>query len=329
MADESIKGTGNVRYWQYLNGQEFKQLDKTKTVVVVTCSPLEVHGPHLPVIADNFESEGLTTRAIEMMGERHPEILFLRLPTIYVAADVLPQTGSLMFRSSTIVRVLSDLGRTLARQGFKHIWVSSFHGGPRHFVAIEQAAHNTNKKYGARMVSLFSLLVNRLTEGTPQLSNILGHIKGLTPEDLDGDTHAGAVETSMMLYLLGECVDPCFKELKQMTVDLKLVAEGKPPRAHKPGRSSAFELIRGFKAALKYFEVESYSGKPGISSAEIGKEIVETLAWHCTESLSELWTGKLPLEKCHSPVWPLRRVFLWQWISVLFEKVVGFKNPIF
>ncbi len=329
MTDEYLNAEGNVKYWQNLTGEDFKKIDRTKAVVMVTCSPIEVHGPHLPVITDNFEAEGIAGRTIEMMAEKHPEILFLRLPTIYVAADVLPHTGSLMFKSSTIIRVLSDLGRTLAKQGFKHIWVASFHGGPRHFVPIEVAAHKTNKKYGARMVSLFSLLVNRLTEGTPQLSNILGHIEGLTPEALDGDTHAGVIETSMMLHLLGEYVDERYKQLDKRNIDLKRREEGKPPIAHKPGRSSLPQLLAGFKASMKYFEDETYTGAPNMADAKIGKEILDTLSGHCAEALSELWTGKMRLEDTHSPVWKLRWVFTWRWISSIFEKAVGYKNPIF
>jgi len=329
MTSEYLNSEGNVKYWHYLTGEDFKEIDRTRAVVLVTCSPIEVHGPHLPVIADNLEAEGIAGRTMEIMGEKHPEILVLRLPPIYVAADVVPHAGSLMFRSSTIIRVLSDMGRTLARQGFKHIWVASFHGGPRHFVPIEVAAHRTNKKYGARMVSLFSLLINRLTEGTPQLSDILGHIEGLTPEKLDGDTHAGVIETSMMLYLLGEYVDKRYKRLDRMNVDLKREAEGKPPAAHKPGRSSLPQLMAGFKAALKYFEKETYAGAPETASAEIGSKIIDTLAGHCAEALSELWTGKMRLEDTHSPVWKVRWLFTWRWVSRLFEIAVGYKTPIF
>jgi len=50
MSPENLKGSGNVRYWQYLTGKEFKEIDKSKAVVMVTCSPIEVHGPHLPEI---------------------------------------------------------------------------------------------------------------------------------------------------------------------------------------------------------------------------------------------------------------------------------------
>ncbi len=321
--------TRNVRDWEYLTGRDFQQIDRRTAVVTVTCSPLEVHGPHLPVIADNFEAESITMRVIELLGERHPEIRFLRLPPIYVAADVLPHAGSLMFRASTIVRVLSDLGRTLARQGFMNIWVSNFHGGVRHFVAIEQACHLTNKRYGARMVSLFSVLAKRLTEGTSDLSHVLGHIPGLATADLDGDIHAGVIETSLLLHLLGQHVDPSFKDCPPQTVDSKLAAAGKAPRTGKPGRTSRLQLLRGFAAATKYFETETYAGNPSIASAAIGEQILHVVARHAADTLSELWTGKLSPADCHSPVWPVKWIFLNQTVGRLFEWAVRYKNPIF
>lgn len=324
-----MKENGNVKYWQYLTGKEFKEIDKSKTVVMVTCSPVEVHGPHLPVITDNWEAEGIATWTIGKMSIKHPEILFLRLPPLYVAADVLPQTGSLMFRNSTIIRVLSDLGRTLSKQGFRNIWVASFHGGPRHFVAIEHACHKTNKKYGARMVSLFSLLIRLLTEGTPDLSKVLGNVEGINPDDLVGDTHAGLVETSMMLRLMGNRVDPMYKNLPRQTVDLKLMMDGMGPRAHRVGRSSIFDLMRGFKAALMYFKDQNYSGAPQGASAEIGDRILDVLSSHCVDALSKLWAGEISLEECHSPVWRFRWIFLIPMISRVFEWAVGYKNPIF
>lgn len=322
-------GNTNVRYWHQLTGKEFENINKDRSVVMVTCSPIEVHGPHLPVITDNCEAEGITAKTIEKMGALHPEITFLRLPTLYVACDVLPHTGSLMFRNTTIIRVLSDLGRTLAKQGFRNIWVASFHGGPRHFVSIEQACHKTNKRYGAKMVSLFSLLVKLLTEGTPDLSKVLAGVKGINPEDLVGDTHAGLIETSMMLYLMGNKVDPCFKELPRMTVDLKLISEGKEPCQHRTGRSSIPDLMRGFKASLEYFAKITYSGAPANSSPEIGAQILDILSDRCVEALRRLWRGEISVEDCHSPVWKIRWVFLLPFVSKIFERAIGYKNPIF
>lgn len=319
----------NVRNWHEMTGSEFKKLDPSKVVVTVACSPMEVHGPHLPVVTDSIEAETLTARTMELLAERHPEITFLRLLPIYVAADVLPHRGSLMFRNSTIVRVMTDLGRTLCKQGFKDIWVSNFHGGPRHFVAIEQACHLTNKRYGGRMISIFSLLAKQLTEGTSNLSNVLGQIPGLTPEDLDGDSHGGAIETSMLLHIMGDRVDSGYHQLAQRTVDIKLQEQGQPPRAAKPGKAAIGDLFRGFKASLKYFEEETYAGKPAIASPEIGKQVIDVLAGYSADTLSKVWTRQIRPEECHSPVWKVKWMFLSRTVSRLFERAVHYRNPIF
>ncbi len=318
-----------LREWQHMTGKDFRELDKSRCVVTVACSPLEVHGPHLPVICDNLEADALTMRTLDLLHERHPEIICLRLPPIYTAADVLPHSGSLMFRSSTIVRVLADLGRTLVKQGFPHVWVSSFHGGPRHFVAIEEACHQSNTRYGSKMVSLFSVLAKKLSEGTSNLSQVLGQIPGLTPEILDGDAHGGVIETSLLLHLIGDKVDPIYKQCDRMTVDIKLTQQGKPPKASKPGRASIGKLFQGFKASLKYFEEETYAGIPKIASPEIGKQVLDELAARSVDTLADLWTGKLSPADCHSPVWPLKRIFLSPTISRIFEWSVGYRNPIF
>ncbi|MEM9068573.1 MAG: creatininase family protein, partial [Myxococcota bacterium] len=149
------KTTARVREWKYLTGRDFAEMDRANTVAVVSCSPLEVHGPHLPTITDNQEAEGLTLRIMEILCERYADIQFVHLPPVYVACDVLPHPGSVMFRPSTCRAVVQDMGRSLVRQGFRHIWMGSFHGGPRHFLGMEAAADHVNRKYGGKMVSVF------------------------------------------------------------------------------------------------------------------------------------------------------------------------------
>lgn len=328
MEELPIKEKGNVKYWRYLTHKDFQSMDRSKAVVTVVCSPMEVHGPHLPVTADNTEADAITKRTIELLHEKHPEILVLMLPSLYVATDVVPQPGSLYFRSSTITAVLTDLGQTLARQGFRHIWITSFHGSPRHFLAIEKACHITNKNYGTCMISLFSLLVKRLTGGSADLSEVL-KLDGITKEDLAGDTHGGLIETSMMLHLLGEYVDPCWKDLPHSTVDIKMEKEGREPIGDDLDKLPVTQIFAKFKEALKYFDTETYSGKPGISSAEIGKQIIDTLAGYGAEETSKLWTGELKPEDCHSPLWKRQRMFLSPWFGKVFEKIIGYKPRIF
>src|SRR5262245_30074459 len=121
--------------WETLTKRKFDQLDRGSCVVLVTCSPLEVHGPHLPFGADALEGQRLSHRMLHFLPDRHRGRTFLQLPFIYAATDTLPHPGSLFFRPTTTIAVLEDLGNTLAAQGFKDIIVSNFHGSPRHFLA--------------------------------------------------------------------------------------------------------------------------------------------------------------------------------------------------
>jgi len=323
--DYEAQGTGaRVREWQYLTGADFAAMDRARTVVTVSCSPLEVHGPHLPVIADNHEAEGITLRALELLSERDPDIEFLHLPPIYVATDVVPQPGSLAFRGSTIRAVLEDLGRSLAKQGFRHVWVGSFHGGPRHFVNIEQACANVNRDHGIRMVSVFSLLIAKLTDGSTSLESVLGELEGTSTDKLRGDTHGGAVETSLLLHLLGDRVRD-HRALPQRTVDKDLEARNAPPL----NDESLLGIVRGFREKLRYFTRESYAGDPAHATPELGAKMLEVLAGHAADALHSLWEERLDPADCHSPLWKLRWVFTVPAIGAAFERAIGYRSQVF
>lgn len=168
-----------VLRWETLTKSAFDRLDRGRCVVLVTCSPLEVHGPHLPLGADALEGDGLAERLLRFLPERHRSRTFLRLPFVYAATDVVPQPGSLFFRPGTTMAFLEDLGASLAAQGFRDVLVSNFHGGPRHFVALEQACERVSRRRAIRMVSVFSLVLKRLAgKGGETLEGLLGSIPG-------------------------------------------------------------------------------------------------------------------------------------------------------
>ncbi len=314
--------------WHLLTSTELDALDRARTVVWVSASPLEVHGPHLPLGTDFLEAEVVGERALRFLSESHPELTFVHLPPIYVASDVVPRPGSVRFRSSTITRVMSDLGRSLAKQGFRDIWVFSFHGGPRHFVPLEMAADHVNRRYGARMVSAFSLLTKRLTGGSSDLADILAPVTGLPVEALRGDSHAGAVETSMMLHTLGQYVDAGYGALGRRTVSQKMRESGHepPPEDRKP---TLLELIRSLLFKLKYFEDDTYAGNPSLATAERGEAIIDELARLAAEALDELCTGRLRPDQCHSPLWPVRHLVVNETFGWLLERAVNYRERVF
>ena len=315
--------------WEALTKSAFDAIDRSRAVVLLTCSPLEVHGPHLPMGADALEGEGLAERMLRFLPDHHQDRVFLKLPFIYAATDTVPQPGSLYFQPSTTMTVLEDLGRTLAAQGFEHVLVSNFHGSPRHFVAIEQACRRVQRRHGLKMVSIFSLMIARLTEGTSNLDDVLGDVPGVHKPDLRGDTHGGLVETSQLLALHGEWVDPDYKELPQVTVETWLASQGKDriERSHK--LSQILNLLRGSRDGMSFFKEISYSGAPAGASAELGERFLDLLGEKAGEAVGELLDGKIGPEDCHSPAWPLRFLFLNPLMIRLSNWYVGLRpNPI-
>lgn len=315
--------------WETLTKRRFDQLDRAETVVVLTCSPMEVHGPHLPLGADALEGQGLIERTLRFLPERHRGRTFVGLPLVYTATDVVPQPGSLHFRPSTTVRVLSDLGRTLAAQGFRHVWISNFHGGPRHFLSIERACQRVHRRFGLGMVSIFSLMIARLTHGSAEAGDVLAGVPGVRKEDLEGDTHGGLLETSQLLALCGQWVDPEYKSLPRRTPDLWLEERGE--RRTEVGRGDPrrfLEMMRSFRAGVRFFEKETYSGAPAGASPELGEAFLDVFAGHTAEACGELLDGRIGPEQCHSPLWRWRFLFLNPAVIRLGNRLVGLRNPL-
>jgi creatinine amidohydrolase len=304
----------DVLRWETLTKRQFDTIERREAVVLVTCSPLEVHGPHLPLGADALEGEGLSERTLRHLPERHRGRTFLKLPFVYAATDTVPQAGSLTFRPSTTIRVLEDLGRSLAAQGFRNVFVSNFHGSPRHFLAIETACHRVARACDIRMVPIFSLMLTRLDNGGgSELGDVLGHVPGVEREQLDGDTHGGLVETSQLLALHPDWVDPDYKGLPRRTVKLWRSERGEAPA---PGRGRIARIraaLNDFRAGIRFFSEETYSGAPAEASPELGEQILDLLAGRTAEAITEILDGSLPRDQWHSPFWKLRHVFVHPW----------------
>jgi creatinine amidohydrolase len=307
-----------------LTKRKFDQLDRAQSIVLVTCSPLEVHGPHLPMGADAFEGDGLSRRMLKFLPERYRSRPFLQLPFIYAATDPLPHPGSIFFHPSTTQAVLRDLGRSLAAQGFRTILVSNFHGGPRHFLAIENACAKVSRERDIRMVCIFSVLLNRLSGGSAEIYDALGGLPGLNREDLIGDTHGGLVETARLLALHPEWVERDYAALPRRTVAGWLAEQGEPPPAIEAGKPAGIlTMVKVFHGGLRFFRAETYAGTPGAASPELGERILDALAEKAAEAVTEILDGTLPPAQWHSPLWKQRFWFINPLMVRFFNRVLG------
>ncbi|MFK7926883.1 MAG: creatininase family protein [Myxococcota bacterium] len=297
--------------WRLLTGKAIDALDRDRTIIVGSVSPLEVHGPHLPVITDIAEAEGLLHAALAKVHLQEPDLVFVRLPPLWLASDVLPMTGSIAFRPSTLRRAVQDLGNSLAAQGFNHVWLSSFHGGPRHFLALEDALHRVNRRHNTQMLSVFSLLLGKLTEGgSHELDSVLGSIPGANAEAMKGDIHGGYIETSMMLHLYGEYVQ-AHQDLEPCTLGSWRQSQGKAAKPASP--------VEGFQDSFHYFRENTYAGSPAGASAELGAKFIDTLAEHTAAALIDVRRGAASATAAKSPLFAWRKVLLTPCLGWAFE----------
>lgn len=199
------------------------KLDRERAVVIFAVSPLEEHGPHLPVGTDVFHAEFFNQELAKRILERKPGWTVVLGPSLPIGASAFEHAGTLLVRARTVRNATLDYGAALARQGFRYILVNNGHAGPRHVVALEEAAAVVSRRFGVRMLSVSGPILWKFLRGgfNDRLEFLLG--RPLTPaerEAMRGDSHGGLWETSLLLRARPELVAPEFKELPQVCFPL-------------------------------------------------------------------------------------------------------------
>ena len=190
---------------------DIKDLEREKTIFLMAVSPVEAHGPHLPVGTDVFIAEELQRRYAESLQQEFPRHTLVRFPPLFMGADALPVQGSLNFPAPLLKKILLSLSRELAGQGFRYLFLSDNHGGPRHQLAIEAAARRAWKKYRFIMVDPFNLIFRMMVEKDPRLLEETGLSPGCCGDD--SDSHAGTNETSLIMALRSQRTSEAYRDI--------------------------------------------------------------------------------------------------------------------
>jgi len=199
----------HIHHLAELNTDQIRSLDRDRTAVLIPGGVLEEHGPYLPCSTDTLASERLTGDLADAIVRR-PGWSVLVFPTIPLGhggangiggKDVFP--GTYTVRATTLRAVFMDLASELGEQGFRWIFYVNFHFPPNeHNTALHQACAYFNDVYPGKMVHLMGLVDFSISDGI------------LTAEDqkVAGiDVHAGAWETSFMLAIHPNLVDPAYE----------------------------------------------------------------------------------------------------------------------
>ncbi len=120
--------------WENLREEEFENaIEKSGGLCILPLGCLEKHGQHLPVGTDYFEAYGIVKEAIL----REPALLFSAGAWLgevscfhaFKEPGKEKYRGCIAIKQETLLTVLSELCREIARNGFKKILIVNGHGG--------------------------------------------------------------------------------------------------------------------------------------------------------------------------------------------------------
>jgi creatinine amidohydrolase len=197
-----------------MNTEQIKALDREKTVVLLPVGILEEHGPYLPSGSDVYITDRRTSDLANALVERPgwTVLIFPLIPLGTGPANTIGRKyvfpGSYTVRPSTLRSIFMDLGTELGEQGFRWIFIVNAHLGLSHNRILNQAGDYFRDTYGGHMVNLAAL-----TYRPPGQSQTRSAEE--QREDA-GPNHAGASETSLLLYFRPELVSPGYKNARPL-----------------------------------------------------------------------------------------------------------------
>jgi creatinine amidohydrolase len=296
-------------HYEELTATQLADLDRERTLALMALSPLEVHGPHLPLGTDVLVALELQKRIVRQATERWPETSFLLLPPAFIGADTVPDAHSIDVDSRAVYHLLMATGRSLAAQGFRHLVLTDNHGGPRHQIAIEKAVRRLYRQHDFCLVAPFNRLYRRMVEGDPRLLADTGTGPGSCGDA--ADSHGGTNETSLMLIAAPGLILPLWKTLPRTAVpdnagprQLLASVAGLVGRLGKERLARDLAHLGSTLGWLAMKPMPTYMGAPAEAKAEAGERMLEAHAAEAIEMLEEVKAGKPPYSE---PVlWGLR-----------------------
>lgn len=166
----------------------FAEGRKTCRTVILPCGAVEEHGSHLPIGTDVFHAVALArevSRAIDV---------WVAPPIHYgLCRSGSEHPGTIGIRGSTLQALVEDILRSFHRQGLRNVLVLSGHAGGTHMAALIDACERMLTEIDDLKIAVLSVLDIGAAVWTDLIE---------TP----GDSHAGEVETSLMLHLHPELV---------------------------------------------------------------------------------------------------------------------------
>lgn len=175
---------------QYENSFDVKEKIVRAQAAILPIGAVEAHGPHLPLGTDNLLAERLAAKLAERTGS-------FVLPTLPYGQvwSLRHFPGSINVSNEALIALLSDIGESLFRQGFRIFIMLNGHLG--NATALKEAARKLAERVPELKVYYFFY---------PGVKDITAQVRESSSSHASY-FHACEIETSYMLYMAGEHVD--------------------------------------------------------------------------------------------------------------------------
>ncbi|MEE8185447.1 MAG: creatininase family protein [Thermodesulfobacteriota bacterium] len=214
---------------------DFKNAIKKTRTVIVPYGTVEEHGRHLPLSTDTMVIVEVVKRVAKKIK------VFVAPPVHYgVCTSTSQHPGTIGITPETLRRITIDIVRDAYKKGLRRFILISGHGGGLHISSIKEAGEQLIeelKDVQIAVLSIYDLVYKDITDIA----------------DTENDSHAGEMETSLILHLAETLVKGRSKE--------------EYPRLPKPFLT---------KNKMKYWPGGVW-GNPAVASREKGKKLFEIM----------------------------------------------------
>jgi creatinine amidohydrolase len=218
--DGAARRRSRIYKLEELAWPQIDALDRERTLFILPTGMLEEHGPHLPVGADTLGVMYEARAASRRVSRALPDWNVVMMPPLHYGhgganqlGDMPVHPGTYSVRQSTVRSLVADVGATIARNGFKWIFVLNGHGAPMHSIAINEACDFVSQTFHVTMLHLSGLFrADAAIQARGQ--RIAG--RHFTADELSSfgmDVHAGVNETGGMLAVRPDLVRPGYRTL--------------------------------------------------------------------------------------------------------------------
>jgi creatinine amidohydrolase len=268
-----------------LNWKQVDALDRDKTIIFLPISPLEEHGPHLPVGTDFFTTRDTVLEAIKILSKKKPDLNYVLFPIVPLGpcksnADF---PGSISVNGKVIRDIIVGIGSSLAINGFKYMVICSYHMALGHLRGIYSAMAKLKSKYDIKSTEPWGPIFysDEIAKREPKLGF-----------DTKKELHGGFRETSLMKYQYPYLVDESYKELQSIYRDM----------------NSPKVIGKTFKQLGLN---EGYIGSPSRADADYGRWFFNETVNAYVQGAIELYNGKKQKE-LPAKIKIAMKTFIWE-----------------